>query len=361
MIPFKIPRNCLWLCMMICLALISVQPALAQGEPTQLHITQVDTSKFPKVTVYISATGENGEPVGVDASQIQLSEDGKSIMANQISAVGEVGALTTLMVMDVSGSMNNGGKLEAAKQAARAYVGQMRPGDQAGLISFNTSIKVTQPVTADHKALDAAIDNLTTENDTAMFDALMKAIEVLKPIVGRKAIIVLTDGLDNSSTSTSKEVLEAVGNGDVSISTIGLGNPAAGKGFFGLDEATLRDLAAQAGGVYAFTADNTALQAIYQAYGRALQSEYGITYTSPSKLRDGINRMLMVSFGKPTNQGNIKTKYNPGGVLPEVQRSSPIWFGGILAGLIALIFLPGLAGRLFRRNPGAKKSRIRLK
>jgi VWFA-related protein len=357
----RIPRTVLFLCLLFSLAFASWQPALAQEQALQARITQVDASKFPQVTVYVAVTDTNGKPVGVDPSLIRLDEAGQVVKAGQVNGVGAVGPLTTILVMDVSGSMNNGGKLAAAKQAARAYVDQMRPGDQAGLISFNTASQVVQGVTSDRNALYTAIDSLTAQNDTAMFDALMKAIQVLQPIPGRKAIIALTDGLDNSSTSTSQEVVNSVGPGGLSISTIGLGDPAAGKSFFGLNEASLRTLAEQAGGVSAFTADSAALQSIYQAYGRGLQSEYAITYTSPSTLRDGISRSLTASLGQPGSQVAGAAKYNPGGVLPEVAGNSPFLFLGLLAGLIFLIFLPALLGLLFHRKPAVQKSRVKLK
>jgi VWFA-related protein len=358
----RIPRIGLFLCMAFSLAFISWQPALAQEQALQVRITQVDAGQFPQVTVYVSVTNTNGKPVGVDPSLIRIEEAGQGVKAGQVSGVGAVGPLTTMLVMDVSGSMNNGGKLAAARQAARAYIDQMRPGgDQAGLISFNTAITVVQAVTSDRNALYSAIDSLTARNDTAMFDALMKAIQVVKPIPGRKAIIVLTDGLDNSSTSTSQEVVDTVGQVGLSISTIGLGDPAAGKSFFGVNEASLRSLAEQAGGVSAFTADNAALQTIFQSYGRGLQSEYAITYTSPSKLRDGISRSLTASLGQPGYQVDGAAKYNPGGVLPEVGGNSPLLFPGLLLGLIFLIFLPALLGLLFRRKALPQKSRVKLK
>jgi Ca-activated chloride channel family protein len=356
----KIPKICLLLCSVLSLAFGSLQPALAQEKTARVRITQVDASKFPQVTFYVSVTDDTGQPVGVDPKQIQLAEGGQVVQPGQVSAVGSVNQLTTMLVMDVSGSMNNGGKLDAAKQAARTYVDQMRTGDRAGLISFNTVITTAQTITSDRQALYAAIDSLKAQNDTAMFDALQKAIDVLKPVAGRKAIIILTDGLDNSSTLSNQDVIASVGPGGISISTIGLGDPAAGKNFFGVNEASLRDLAIQAGGVYAYSADNSGLQAIYQTYGRGLQSEYGITYTSPSKLRDGINRVLTASLGQPGSQA-ATAKYNPGGVLPEVAAISPFLFGGILAGLIFLIFIPGLFGLLFRRKPVAKQGRVKLK
>ncbi|MBN2387191.1 MAG: VWA domain-containing protein [Anaerolineales bacterium] len=357
----RIFRNCLAACLMLLLAFAPLQPALAQEGATQVRITQVDTTNFPQVTVYLSVTDANGAPLGVEPDQILLYEEGQLVQPDQISGMGEIGPLTTLLVVDVSGSMYNGGKLEAAQQAAQAYIDQMRPGDQAGLISFNTEVVYVQPVTADRQALYTAIDSLVAQNDTAMFDALTQAIQALQPISGRKAIIVLTDGLDNVSASTLEDVIGSVGPGGLSISTIGLGDPAAGGTNDGIDEASLRDLAAATGGAYAFAADSAALQAIYQVYGRALQSEYVITYTSPSSLRDGVGRVLTASLGEPDSAGAAEAEYNPGGVLPEVAGNSSLLFVGILVGLITLIFLPALVGLLFRRRPRPGKSRIKLK
>jgi Ca-activated chloride channel family protein len=357
----RISRISIFVCLLLVQFFAPQQPAQAQAEAAQVRITQVDATDFPQVVVYVSVTDADGKPLGVDPSLIRLDEGGQIVQAGQISGVGGFGPLTTLLVMDVSGSMNNGGKLAAARQAARAYVDQMRPGDQAGLISFNTAVQVVQGVTSDRQALHAAIDSLSAREDTAMFDALQKAIQVLEPVPGRKAIILLTDGLDNSSTSTSQEVIDSVGPGGLSISTIGLGDPAAGKSFFGINEASLRELAGQAGGAYAFTADSAALQSIYQAYGRGLQSEYAITYSSPSRLRDGVSRRLTASLGQPGQSAWAAAEYNPGGVLPEVTGTSPFLFIGTLIGLVFLLFVPTLIALLFRRKPVPHKSRVKLK
>jgi hypothetical protein len=192
-----------------------------------------------------------------------------------------------------------------------------------------------------------------------MYDALLQAVDALEGLPGRKAIILLTDGLDNVSASTLGDVTGSVSQGGLSISTIGLGDPAAGGTNDGIDEASLRDLAARAGGVYAFAADSTALQDIYQVYGRTLQSEYAITYTSPSTLRDGINRALTASLGSGASAATAEAGYNPGGVLPEVGGNSNLLFVGILIGLILLLCLPALARLAAYRRP--KKSRIKLK
>ncbi|MGB8981604.1 MAG: VWA domain-containing protein, partial [Anaerolineales bacterium] len=200
--------------------------ASAQGETPQLRITQVDNSKFPNVTVYISATNAAGEPVGVDPSQIQIHENGQLMQLVDIQGGGEtVGEesipVTTMLVMDISGSMDKNDKLAGAKEAAKSYVQQMRPGDQAGLITYDTQVYMVQPITADTAALTAAIDGLKTGSDTAMYNALIEAEKALEGASGRKAIIVLTDGLDNQSQATPKDVINGIGQSGLTISAVG--------------------------------------------------------------------------------------------------------------------------------------------
>jgi len=275
--------------------------------------------------------------------------------------------LTTLLVMDVSGSMFDAGKLTAAKAAAQAYIEQMRPGDQAGLLTFNTKVTYLQAITTDRAALFHSIDSLDATGDTTLFDALDQAAQILQAVPGRKAIILLTDGLDNRSTHTADEVIQAIGAGGLSISTIGLGDPSKLGINSGLDEAILQSLAARAGGVYGYADDPASLRGLYEQYGRALQSEYRFTYTTSSTLRDGLSRTLTVSLG---GSNSTQASYNPGGVLPEVSHpaSWPI-FASILVILVGLLFVPGLAGRIrssavanVGKNIASKHSpRIKLK
>jgi len=346
----------------------SAPSALAQGSGPQIRITQVDKSHFPQVTVYVSAVDENGQPVGVDPKTIQVSENGQPMQVTDVRGGGEgsptqqeIIPVTTMLVIDISGSMDKNGKLTAAKDAANAYVSQMRSGDQAGLITYDTKTYYVQPVTADTAALTTAIDGLKTGGDTAMYNALVEAEKNLESVTGRKAIIVMTDGLDNSSQSTADDVISAIGESGLTISAIGFGDVKA-SGQVGLDEAGLQSLAEKTGGLYSY-ADVQSLSSIYQQYGEALQSEYALTYTSPTTLRDGVNRGLTVSLGGTI--ATTETKYNPGGVLPEVTAQSWSLFLVILVGLLALLALPWLVnrgldliGNISKRKP--KKGNIKL-
>jgi VWFA-related protein len=353
----------------ICLILLAnlafiASPAQA-GDDLVVRITQVDTSQFPHVTVYVSVTDADGEPAEVESSRLTLSENGVEMTPESITGVGEMeNPLTTLLVMDVSGSMNTNDKLEAAKDAARAYVRQMRPNDQAGLMTFNTSIKQVQNVTTDSSQLLNAIKKLKAKDDTAMYDALMQAIDNLQPYAGRKAIIVLTDGMDNRSQSDAAQVIAKIGPAGLSISTIGLGDPAHTSGTLsGLDEPALSALAQTAGGVYGYANDSASLTKLYERYGRALQSEYAITYSSPSTLRDGVNRALSVSLkaGKAGSAAVEGSTYNPGGLVPEVTQPAS-WgvFFGLLGVLLVLLLLPTIVSKFMARREAKSSGRVKL-
>jgi tetratricopeptide (TPR) repeat protein len=101
-----------------------------------------------------------------------------------------------MLVMDISGSMDKNNKLAAAKEAAKSYVAQMRSGDQAGLITYDTQVYTVQNITADKTALTNAIDGLKTGSDTAMYNALMEAEKALEGSPGNvEAHILLANGL----------------------------------------------------------------------------------------------------------------------------------------------------------------------
>ncbi len=329
------------------LLLSSPLTAFAQDD-VQIRITQVDNSKFPNVTVYVSATNAAGDPVGVDPSTIQISENGTAMTPVDVRGGGEVGGnaipVTTMLVMDISGSMDKNNKIGAARDAAKTYVSQMRPGDQAGLMAYDTQVYNIHPITSDISALISAIDGLRSGSDTAMYDALAEAEKALEGVAGRKAIIVLTDGLDNQSHVTADEVVAGISESGLTISAIGFGD-AGVTGQTGLDEAGLKSLAEKTGGLYSFATDAQALSAFYQQYGQSLQSEYAITYVSPSTLRDGVNRGLSVSFAAAGGQVTGEAQYNPGGVLPEVPAKSWTLFGAILGGLLLLLLIPFVIAR----------------
>jgi Ca-activated chloride channel homolog len=315
---------------------------LPQGGGYTVQITQVDNSNFPQVTVYVSVLDVNGKPVAIDPGQLEIRENGKVIPVNNIKGAGKVGPLTTLLVMDVSGSMEVNGKIDSAKNVARDYINQMRDEDQAGIVLFNTMVRTSQVIKGNKAELSNAIDHISAGGDTAMYDALISAVNQLNEVSGRKAILVYTDGLDNRSNTNADQVIAAIGSGGLSISTVGFGDASQSLGSQdALDETSLKKLAERSGGMYGFAENQEELSALYAAFGTSLRSEYELTYRSPSSMRNGLNRALKVTLKSPlgpSNSPGATTMYNPGGLIPEVPVSGS-W--GLFFGL--LIFLGLLA------------------
>jgi len=337
----------------------SAQEGDTQTGDTQVRITQVDNSNFPNVTVYVSVTNAAGEPVGVDPATIQIQESGEMMEPVEVQGGGAVVGgeaipVTTMLVIDISGSMDKNDKIVAAKEAAKAYVSGMRAGDQAGLITYDTQVYTVQPLTSDIPTLVSAIDALETGSDTAMYNALIEAEKALDGVSGRKAIIVLTDGMDNQSHATLDDVINGIGESGLSISAIGFGDTTI-TGQEGLDEVGLQALAQGAGGQYAFATDAQTLSALYRQYGQSLQSEYAITYVSPYPLRDGVSRGLTVSLMEAGI--SMESQYNPGGVLPEVSSQSWLLFGSILAAILLLLVSPALITRGVQAFTSVKSSK----
>ena len=169
---------------------IPVSAVRPQGNDLNIRITQVDNSKFPQVTVYVSVVNSKGEPVAVNPGDLVIREGGQVVPANNMQGSGQVGPLTTLLVMDISGSMDKLGKIDSAKEVAREYVAQMREGDTAGIILFNTMVRTLQTIKGDKAGLTKAIDTISAGGDTAMYDALITAVNQLNGVSGRKAILV---------------------------------------------------------------------------------------------------------------------------------------------------------------------------
>ena len=156
------------------------------------------------------------------------------------------------------------------------------------------------------------------------------------------------------------DVIAGISQSGLTISTIGFGD-AATRGQVGLDAKGLQSLAEKTGGLYSFAGDAETLSAVFQQYGQVLQSEYALTYISPTTLRDGVNRGLTASLSG--NAASTSSRYNPGGLLPEVTAQSWSMFLAALAVLLLLLALPflvnyGMDAYHSYRSAAPKKGRV---
>src|SRR5207237_2750696 len=114
------------------------------------------------------------------------------------------------------------------------------------LIPFNTTVGTPEPFSNNRSALQAAIKNLAPAGETALYDATYAAIATLEAngTRGKRAVVAMTDGVDNSSRRRVDEVIERAREAKIALHMLGLGRKGE------LDEKTMQEMATQTGGKY---------------------------------------------------------------------------------------------------------------
>jgi VWFA-related protein len=199
--------------------------------------------------------------------------------------------LTVGLVVDSSTSMRP--KREHAILAALSFVRLSNPEDEAFVVNFNerVSFGLRQPFSADPDQLRAAFLKVPCEGRTALYDAVVAATEHLAlGTRDKKALILVSDGGDNSSRHDLRQALEAIQRSEAIVYTIGLyddQDPERNPG-------VLRQLARASGGEAFFPQRSTELPDILAHIAELLRSQYTITFAPVNDGRDDRYRHVRV-------------------------------------------------------------------
>jgi VWFA-related protein len=177
----------------------------------------------------------DGELADVDKDDIIIREDGKKVEELEIFAPRA--ALTTVLAMDISGSMDNASpgsgmkKIDEAKKAAGIFLDHLSANSETGLILFDHEMKFKElPLRdktryAEHRReIRRLIETKAVPSGgTAYLDAAYEGVEMLRDIAGRRAVVIMTDGVDMNSQRTVGEVVKFATVNQVPIYTLGIG------------------------------------------------------------------------------------------------------------------------------------------
>lgn len=328
-------------------------PPLAAG---QARVEQVDAAAYPEITLYVSAADDAGNPrLGLGPEDFAVTEDGVPV---EVAGFGGPGgeALTSVLVIDRSGSMEEDAKIDGARAAAAAFVDLMRPQDRAALVSFNEDVTRDQGFTSDHDALLASVDGLEADGGTALYDAIVSGVELLREQPGRRLLLVLSDGQDMRDSSSPidwwagsehslDDALDYAAEAGQPVAVVGLGDRSA-SGDAGIDESVLQRIADATGGRYFYAPEAGELAGLYAGLAADVQQEYRLTYVSPRPSYDGTRRDIAVTVGGVAAAGGYTERH-----LINVV-SSPVAGAVLLLPLAGLLVLPAaLRRRASRRAP----------
>jgi VWFA-related protein len=171
-------------------------------------------------SVYVDAfvTDKKGPVTGLGAADFEL-RDNEVLQSVELVAVESV-PLTTLLVLDTSGSVT-GGKLERLQTAGYALLQRTRQADQVALLSFGQEIEVRVPATSDVRRVASSLAGLRAQGGTALYDALFAAL-MLAPEKGRSMVVLFTDGEDNMSVLGLRDVLRVLARANVVVQVVGI-------------------------------------------------------------------------------------------------------------------------------------------
>ncbi len=254
-----------------------------------------------KVDVSVSRGGEHIG--GLKAENFAMFDNGVQQKITGM-ALDEV-PLEAYLVLDLSGSVQ-GAKLEQLEQAASAFVDGLVPRDKVALLTFAQQVTVRQPLTADFQAFRRALAEVTSGGQTALYDAVSKAISLREPRDNRAVVVVCTDDHDNASTATPKQIVDAAERSDVLVYGVMAGedgagrSPGAGIGFrspqLQFQIGFLRSLADATGGRVFRANVRLPLDEVFAMVLDDARSRYLLTY-SPDKSAPGWHKLNVKLVG----------------------------------------------------------------
>ena len=225
------------------------------------------------VELFVTVVDRRGRPVtGLDEGDFQVFEEGKEQTVLRFERVDDR-PIHAAILLDVSASMDE--RLDGARQAALGfYQNVVDPIDRAALLTFNHRPQLSVPFTSELTSLATGLAALQAERGTALWDSVIYGLYSFNEISGQKALLVLSDGEDESSRFRFDEALELARRSGVTIYSIGLDLPR------GDGRRQLRRLAEETGGRSFLVRSTDELPAIYRQIEEDLRAQYLLAYQS---------------------------------------------------------------------------------
>ena len=221
--------------------------------------------------------------------------------------------LTISLLVDTSQSVAP--KLKFEQEAATNFFHSvLQEKDRAMLVEFDSGVSMIQDFTNDTNKLAKQIKTLRAAGGTALYDAIyLTCDEKLIRELGRKTIVILSDGEDMSSKYTFDQALEMALKAEATIFAISVNR----GGFYGVGstkngDRILQQFAEESGGKVYFPFKVEELETAFQQIGKELRSQYNIGYFSSNTQRDGTYRKVEVKVAEK----GLKIRFRRGYYAP---------------------------------------------
>jgi Ca-activated chloride channel family protein len=285
---------------------VQPRPKKAAPEETRQQSTiRVDTNL---ILVPVSVNDSLNRPVtGLERENFRVYEDKVEQKIAQFAMDDDPVAVG--LVFDTSGSM--GSKLQRSRMAAVQFFKTANAEDEFFLVEFDNSPRLEVPLTRDVGQIENQLTFSQSKGSTALLDAIYLALhEMKRSKKNKKALLIISDGGDNHSRYSAREVRNLVRESDVLVYSIGVfgggGTPeeAGGPGL-------LANISEQTGGRM-FEANPAELPDIAQKIGVELRNRYVIGYSSQNQQHDGKYHRIQVVIVPPRGLRQLRAHWRTG-------------------------------------------------
>ena len=289
-----------------------------------LRVNQVE--KVDLVNLYLVVRDASGNYVAdLTRDDFKILENGTPQRIERFTTTHK--PLRVGIVLDSSLSMGKKARLEKAKKAALEFLDILQAGDEGAVVNFNDFVHITQGFSSSKQLLAEAIKDAFPSGGTALYDAVWKTSRLLEGFSGRRVMVLLSDGRDESangfepgSLHTLDESMEQALRSEVMIFPIGLGKDLGDtyirrweglSGRSNVDTSTtladvLHQLADNTGGRAVMSTNPSRLRKAFHDIAEDLRHQYSIAYDSTHAERDGKWRAVEVSV--PGRQLQVVTR-----------------------------------------------------
>ena len=266
----------------------------AQGQPDD-DVVRVNTDL---VILNLTVTDRSGHYVPrLRPVDFKIYEDGKEIPSSAIATFSlQETPFASVVLLDSSGSMEN--RLSLARSAVIRFLDGLRGEDVAAVFRFDTKIEQLQDFSSGRDLAPLAF-GIKADGMTVLNDAIVQASLVLaqRP-EKRKAIVVLSDGLDTHSKATTEKALDSALAVGASIYTVDMSATEGSASRNPQSAAILRNFAEKSGARFVSTPGGPALRDAFASIAQELGHQYTIAYRPVNRARDGRWRTIDVRFAR---------------------------------------------------------------
>ncbi|HSE49258.1 MAG TPA: VWA domain-containing protein [Terriglobales bacterium] len=259
-----------------------------------------------EVVLHATVRNHKGAPVaGLARNDFQILEDG---VPQPIRHFGQADIPVTVgLVIDNSGSMRP--RRAEVVAAALAFAASSNPQDEIFVVNFNEHVRFGLPreipFTDEPARLRAALGTVKSDGKTALYDAVVAALEHLKQgNRDKKVLIVVSDGADNASTHTKAQMLELATRSDAILYGVGLYEPDDPD----RNPHVVKELARVGGGEAYFPRELRDVVPTCERIAHAIRNQYTLTYVPTNQKKDGAYRTIQVQVTPATRDLTVITR-----------------------------------------------------